>query len=320
MSRRISFYAAASILLSLILVSGCVIPSQEPFESNTPVGSGLVIESFGSDFQEVYGGEEVTFRVKFKNTGSVKAEDVFAELLGLDQLWEPGENTIVYNGEVLPDEPECRYTIRKVMLSPPDPEKGIEGGEKICTWRYIAPQVKLSIVAEPHVRLYYTYKTLLSKAITIVPQKELIDMQNQGVPLPTETVSVTKSPISFDVTADTPIRAYGSSVTFPIVIRINNIGGGTVCGSDGYSCKKPGQEWNHFTLDIKLPDGWSFETCKNKEEIYLAHGKSQTITCKVRVSTPVTGLRQDIVKVSARYGYFIDKTGYVKVLPSIANQ
>jgi len=315
------------ILFFLIPTSGCIFDNI-PFDSQTPVGSGIVIESFrtGPELSEVYSNEEVTFVLKFRNTGSVKAENCFAELLGLDQLWEGRDDTRKNprNQEVFPYEKECQYDQRGnwIVLLPPDPSAGIEGGDKICTWGYIAPDVPPGLYADyvPRARVFYDYKSFLIKTVTLLPTEELKLIQNQGKGLPVETTSQSDSPVSLDIEARSPIRTYGQTLTFPLVIKIENVGGGTVC-KDSERCRKyteGGAEWNVFKLYIKLPEGMSFEpgSCTGDEDIYLVMGRSQTITCKVKVDGIPERLTQKNIQVTAEYGYFIDKTTKIRVLPS----
>jgi hypothetical protein len=326
-SLKIKIIAMIFVSISSILTSGCVFDNI-PFDSQTPAGSGIVIESFRTEpeLSEVYSNEELNFVLKFRNTGSVKAENCYAELLGLDQLWEGKDDTKKNprNQEVFPYERECQYDQMGnwVVLLPPDPSAGIEGGDKICTWGYVAPDVPPGIYADyrPRARVFYDYKSFLIKTITIVPKEELVVLQNQGKSLPVETTSKSDSPISMEIETRSPIRTYGKTLTFTMVIKIENIGGGTAC-KDSDKCRKyteGGAEWNVFKLYIKLPDGMGFEpeSCTGDEDIYLIMGKSQTISCKVRVDNVPDRLTQKNIQLTAEYGYFIDKTTQIRVLPS----
>ncbi len=314
-------------LILLLLTSGCTMLTI-PFESQTPVGAGVVIESFGiePEMSEVYSNEEVLFVLKFRNTGTAKAENCFAELLGLDQTWKPGEGarTNPRNQEVFPMERECQYDQRNhwIVLLPPDPTSGIEGAYHVCTWKYRAPEVPPGLYADykPRARVFYDYESFIIKTITIVPRDELTIIQNQGKPLPAETVSKSKSPISIDVETRSPIRTHGETLVFPVIIKVENVGGGTVC-ENSEKCRKfaqGGPAWNRFTLNINLPPGMEFveESCSPKETISLVGGKSQTIACKVRVTEIPDRLTQKNLEIRAKYGYFIDKTIEIRVLPS----
>ncbi len=309
-------------LIFLPLISGCVFPTGEPFESQTPEGTGVIIDHFGPDLPDAYSGEEVKFILRVRNTGSVKAENGFAELLGLDQVWYPGRNTFQSpTGEVFPDELKCRHTSKGITLLPEDPDSGITGGEDTCTWRYIAPEVLpgLNIHSKPRVRFFYSYRSSTIKTVTLVSREELKVLQEQGKSLPLETYSKTKSPITLDIETASPIRIYGNQVQFPIVITIRNVGGGTVCSSVE-ACKKAivGTEgWYNFDLDIFPAEGMRLEVCSQRERIVLIGNNPQSISCKITADTTSDiGIIQKNIELRAEYGYFIDKTADVFVYPS----
>lgn len=318
-------------LFLILLISGCVLPTDDPFQSQTPEGTGVIIESFGPDFPEVYSNEEVKFTLKIKNTGSVKAENCFAEVLGIDQVWKPGVNAEVINQEVLPDEPNCKYTsppAQMITLLPEDPDSGITGGEATCTWRYEAPEVLpgLKINSQPRVRVFYSYKSATIKSITLVSREELKSLQDQGKGLPSETSSTTKSPISFDIESQSPIRTYGNFVEFPIVITIKNVGGGNVCSSID-KCKKSqwgepgewsaGEGWYNMNFEIVIPSGIQFVNCASKQNVVLIGNEPQKVSCKLKADAgQQIGIMQKNIEIRSQYGYFIDKTADVVVYPS----
>jgi hypothetical protein len=319
----------AILLLAPMFFSGCTIPfiGNNPFNSNTPADTGVIIQDFVPDFQNVRSGEEVTFSLKVKNTGSVNAESGFAELLGLDQMWKWNNKNVATNvNEVFPNEKECWYTVdgRRISLLPPDPQVGTTGGEHVCTWSYIAPTVApgLSIHSTPRVRFYYSSKSSTIKTITVASREELKALENEGKTLPSEAYSKTKSPISIDIETSTPIRTYGYDVGFPLVITVKNVGGGTVCMKDSYSCKKPGgwgenENWNRVQLWIKLPGNWGLKDCEYPTSMMLVGKDPQKITCRVEVDLrQQVGVAQQNVEVSSAYGYFIDKTTDIYVKPS----
>ena len=167
----------------MIFTSGCVLPSPEPCDSKTPVGTGVIIEHFGPDYQKVYSGEEVEFVMRVRNTGTVKAEGGFAELLGLDQIWEGGIGTKENIGgrETFPNEMKCRYTSRGINLLPGDPDAGIEGGTETCTWTYTVPEVSgEGVRSQPRIRFFYSYSSSTIKTVTLVSREALKTIQNQG--------------------------------------------------------------------------------------------------------------------------------------------
>jgi hypothetical protein len=324
----------ASLILFIIFTSGCVLQNwQNPFDSKTPEGSGVIIEYFGGDIQDniYYSGEKVTFLLKVKNTGSVKAEEGFAELLGLDYSWRPAGSKLSQTGELFPEEEACRYTNKKITLLAPDPERGTEGSETVCTWKYIAPDVLpgITIDVKPRARFYYTYKSSTVKTITLVGREELKVLQEQGKSLPIESYTKTNSPISIDIETATPIRVYDSKVEFPIVVTVKNTGGGTPCLESSKNCKKEGgvgenENWHKIDIKITLPSGLlpAENSCKANnnvitERVFFVGNSPQSFSCKIVGEIPSTiGITQKTIKAEAVYGYFIDKTTEVVVYSS----
>ncbi|MCK5023015.1 MAG: hypothetical protein KAS04_02485, partial [Candidatus Aenigmarchaeota archaeon] len=254
----------------------------------------------------------------------------FAELLGLDQTWESGEGTIeTEREELFPNEEECRHTSKKIKLLAEEPDKGISGGEKVCTWTYIAPSVKtgLKVHATPRVRFFYKYSSSTIKTITIVPREELKTLQNQGKGLPSESYSKTRSPIDIGIETSSPVRSYGDSVEFPIIITVKNTGGGTVCKTIE-NCKKAtwgikpdtdiNEGWYVVNLDIIIPPDSTIKNCNEMEKVVLIGTTPQTFSCKmtVNIRPDQIGLIQKKIEVRADYGYFIDKSSSVTVLSS----
>jgi len=320
-------YMLLALFLPL-LISGCTIPFIGPtFNSNTPEGTGVVIKDFGPDIQgDINSGEKVTFALRVKNTGSVTAEKGFAELIGLDYVWKAAGLRQSNLGELFPNENNCAYDIRNINLLPEDNEAGTTGEETVCTWTYTAPTVSpgIAITSTPRVRFYYTYHSTTIKTITMLSREELINLQNQGKGLPVESYTATKSPISLEIASASPVKIYGNQAEFPIIITIKNVGGGTVCYKESFNCKKPGgisenDNWNWFMLRINLPEGLTLDaaSCAGDEKIYLVGSSPQTLSCKIiaDVSKQV-GISQKNIELAATYGYAIDKTISLNVVPS----
>ena len=319
-------YIAILPILLVVAASGCTIPflGSDPFNSNTPAQTGAIIEEFSPDYANVHSGEEVTFRMKVKNTGSLTLQEGFAEVLGIDQVWTGSAGNV---GEIFPLEQNCRHDIRKITLLPADAERGTAGGETVCTWKYKAPDVVsgLSITANPRVRFYYSYKSSTVKTITIASREELKALEQQGKSMPSESYSKTNSPISIDIETTTPIRTYEDKVEFPVVFKVKNIGGGTVCKLNSYDCKKKNptglgenDNWNKVVVKINLNGQLSFsdQTCVPPTITFVGN-EPQTFSCKIVANVQgQVGISQRQIEANAEYGYFIDKTTEVIVYPS----
>lgn len=299
----------AFTIMFVITVSGCTFI---PGPSGPTVG-GVSIVDFNSDFSELYPKEMVTFNLKVKNTGSVTAEKVFAELLGLDEDWYAAN-------EEDPQEDECRWKSETgFTLAPPRPEYGVDGETHVCTWKYPAPEdipAGGSIRYDATARVFYTYHTELIKSITLVSYDKMKEIQQQGGSLPIDTVSQTTSPISISVATRSPIRIQNDEVSFQLEVTIENAGGGVVCRKD--KCKKQyGGKWNEVKLKIDLPNGMELSDNSGCSKIagegdYVSvwTGKPNKIACEIEIpkSYSITGPEQKTVNVRADYSYFIEKT------------
>jgi hypothetical protein len=318
-------YVAVLPILLVVAASGCTIPfgGIDPFNSNTPAQTGAIIEEFSPDYANVHSGEEVTFRMKVKNTGSLTLQEGFAEVLGIDQVWTGSAGNV---GEIFPLEQNCRYDTHTITLLPEDTERGTTGGEAVCTWKYKAPDVEsgLSTSASPRVRFYYSYKSSTVKTVTIASREELKALEQQGKSMPSESYSKTNSPISIDIETTTPVRTYEDKVEFPVVFTVKNAGGGTACLGNGLNCKKPGgtgdnNNWNKVLIKIILPQSLSLAqgSCSETQPINFVGNNPQTFSCKIVANVQgQVGISQRQIEANAEYGYFIDKTTEVIVYPS----
>ena len=325
-------------ILIVVVVSGCIIPTL-PISPTTPSAGGLGVESFTTDLQlsEFYSEEPITFQIKFRNTGSMKANNVFAELLGLDEDWccdDIGEGSWTIGKEKLPNEDKCRYTGDGFTMDPPNSDMGTQGESAVCSWSYMTPDIPKNIPSVPYhpsVRLFYSYKTIFQRTITFGSHQDLRNIQDLGGSLPVSSGVVTSSPVLLTLNVNSPVRFWTTGtgigeVTFPIEINIENVGGGVACATDSFiskSCKSAhgGQEAkNKIKLKIDVGSDLTLgEECQEFGSGYgnivsLWKGKSNSITCDVKVSGLTnTGSVQKKITLEAVYEYTIDSDMEIRV-------
>ena len=296
------------LVLPALLVSGCTL---------TPVevtGNGVEIESLSADFDNIFEGEQVTFRMTVRNTGSADTQEVFAELLGIDQEWGPNPGQ-----EVLPNEEECRYgSDSHFSLLAPEPENGIPGQSHICTWTYIAPDLPdgASITYEVTGRVFYRYSSSTLTSVTFGTYDELVALQNSGQPLPAETTSSSKGPIKITIESQGPIRfSEGeSTVEFPLYITIENLGGGVVCKADDPNeCKDymGTDPQNKVSISFSAND-INLDDCEISEMSVWA-GLPNYHSCEAIATNMPQIISQRIITATAAYSYYSDKTTTVTV-------
>ena len=275
-------------------------------------GNGVDIISFTTETSVLSPGEEGTFEVKIKNTGSVKATNAFVELLGLDHTWSSSGE------EILPNEEKCRYTVGQISLLPRDENTGAQGGEFVCTWNYKAPGTLPlgETTYEPTARVFYTYETTSVSSVTLVPKEELINFMENGGTLKSDIVSQTKSPVKITLKTRGPVKLVGGRSEFPIEITIENVGGGTVC-PDVTRCKRQrGNIWDKLIIEMELPEGLENKDCEFIGElIQLSMGKSQIIKCNLEITNPenIGSVTQKYIRLHSTYGYFNDAKMAIRV-------
>ena len=309
-AKALLFFAAAMFIAAT--VSGC---------TQVPAGTGIDVLNFETDFSEVMSGERVDFYVRMKNTGSLTADNVFAELLGLDASWYDPEEEPLGGGpwagstenfkEKLPNEENCRYTGSGSSLMPPNPFFGTDGQEKTCSWSYKAPEIPsgTSLIYEPKVRVYYNYKTTAKASITLLPRTELIRMQNSGQSPPSHIITESSSPVDIELRIQPSIRVSGNGASFPLEIALANIGGG-VCCLEG-RCKKHGSAenvWNTVTVRITSSQGISLKDKCSGEIIVPFYRNVATIVCDADVGLEnLNTAEQRTIDIEVSYDYFVDK-------------
>jgi len=312
---RLSTILLSVSLLVVLSASGCTtIPSGG--------STGVEVLEFSAAFSEVSPGEPILFDMRFKNMGSEPAEEVFAELLGLDEDWFASSKDYQGNrdlhGEILPRQTQCQYDGDKMVLLPPSSFYGTDGAEGTCSWLYKAPASFPSGFSPTYKvtgRVFYNYKTHLVKSITVFPVNELLSFKESGRTIPTSTTSSSVSPITITAEAQNPIRVWNTEkATFPIKITVSNTGGGMACESS-FACKKAspgGPKWNQVKLSIKPTRGLGVdcEEFGSSEESILEvwPNRDNSIVCEIEILglSELTAHEERIISIQAEYGYFKD--------------
>ncbi len=297
---------------SIVAASGCT--------TSLETGNGVAIQDFSPTLSEVNPGEPLELNLKVKNIGSVKAQNVFAEVLGLDEDWAASSGQPAAGGEKLPQQEWCRYTDDSghTELMPPDMVFGTEGETASCTWLYRTPgdypsgfDPEYKVTA----RVYYDYRTDLVKSIVLVPTREMIEYNRQGRSLPADTVSATRSPVTVTAITDTPIRFWENEAEFPLRITVSNTGGGMVCLRG--ECKKAQHgtdSWNKLTLKVH-GNGFTIPDNCQERVVSVWPGRDNSITCDLRVSTAdIMGRQEKTLGITAEYSYFTDAVSSVTVI------
>lgn len=200
------------ILLTLIVAaSGCVDSTQ----SSETSSSSVAIESFEVVPDPVFSTQEVTNRMRLKNTGGQMAENVEVRLFNIPF------------GSVNQQEWEGTRNIEFGSLRPADTENNIPATPKTQTVQLQPPQLErgVSIPYDIMARISYDYST---KGITEIQLmgEERFRSQNPGREQP--TVDNTAGPVQIGIRTRTPIVFYeGGSTSSDLCITVTNNGEGT---------------------------------------------------------------------------------------------
>lgn len=274
------------LIVFTVMSSGCV---TTPTTGN--YGNGVTILDFEPEIKSAYSGEEVNFRARIKNMGSFEANDVSASIGSIKNEWN------------------CRDTFTRTdKLMAPAPDRGTEGEEKVFTWECQAPDIQsgMQIPYEARAEIEYTYKSITSKSVTILPRRELITLENAGQSLPSETISKSHSPVEVDIQVKGPIVIVGNSVSFPVNIKISNVGGGIVKDSKIEQFKISGEGG----VSVKCDNDGSAVSA-----LPLWRGQSQTLTCTAQADADAnTAITQARIVAVLNYHYIISSSSNIDVI------
>ncbi len=281
------------LLILILLVSGCT-------SAGGGTGPGVVILGFEPDFSSVESGDDVKLYLRVQNQGGMEAENVEAELTGID----PTEWGVFV---------KTKYLGSAGNLIPPRPEYGTEGETDTSTWDLQAPRLAgtLSQTYSPAVRVYYTYQTVATKPITLVDEDELRRLIQMGQSLPTKETTYTAGPLLVNIVTGKYIKSTDQwGRTFPITIHIENTGPGTV----GSKYKSFEREDYPVDVRITLPNGLGTAgDCQTYQRIDLWKGKSYDLTCDLRITRAPSITEERTIGVRLEYGYHVDAATTVAV-------
>ncbi len=286
-------YSLPILLVFVLLVSGCT-------SIGGGTGPGVVILSFEPDFTSVESNDDVKLYIRVQNQGGMEAENVEAELTGIDPIeWGVFVKT--------------KYLGSAGNMIPPRPEYGTEGETDTTTWDLQAPRLAgtLSQTYNPAVRVYYTYQTVATKPITLVDEDELRRLMQMGKSLPTKETTYTSGPLSVNIVTGKYIKSTDQwGKTFPITISIRNTGPGTV----GSKFKTFEQEDYPVDVRITLPNGLGTAgDCQTYQRIDLWRGQEYDLTCNLRITRAPSIAEERTLEVRLEYDYFVDATTSVTV-------
>jgi len=297
-------------VLAVVLVSGCVGPSGP----GVATGAGLVITDWEPDFSQVNSNEKVRVQLRAQNQGQVRAENIEAEITGID---------ITEWGTLM------GFSAKKQLGSAmyADPETGTPGAVLTATWDLEAPKLSKGVdfTYEPIVKLAYDYKTTAQKPITLVDIDELRNIMQQGKSLPSEPTTYSAGPLAVEIRTGDYVKTsddFGKVYDiFPLYVKVTNTQweqGGTVTQK---GVMFPTGEVSYpVEMKITPPTGTNFvfsgfgQNCGQNVIMDLWQGKDAEITCELDVTSPPTYREEKLINVELQYRYRTEAATQVRVV------
>lgn len=294
------------LLGTVVLASGCI---GDPRGGQVGTGPGISIQAFEPNVNIIESDDDLQLRFKIQNIGGEEATDVLARLIGINP------------DEWLPD----AVDISLFDMLPANSQAGTPGQTKEDIFTVIAPLLPegQTVNYNPILRIHYGYRTSVTKPITLVTQQEMARLTQEGKSLPAGQTVVSGGPVSVSIITGNIIRATrqtGELKAFPITIRIDNTGGGTL--SPNPEVSRFGED-NMVFLRVELPPGLEFDTpeCqafRGGAEVRLFRGKDIDITCEIVVTNPPVAVEQRTIIMTLDYDYFIERSTVLSVKGTVA--
>jgi hypothetical protein len=242
----VKYLAAMMLAVSVLLVSGCVVPGLGP-SAAAGTGPGVVVLNWEPDFPEIQSNETVRLAARMQNQGQVDARDVRAFLTN---IYVPDWNNVT-SAEV------SIGSLVAVNLATDTP-----GQVYTHSWGLRAPDISTGAINmyQPLLKVQYDYKTTAKKSVTLVDVDELRKLKQQGRPLPSNPTTVSAGPVTVEIQAGNYIKAGAGAGTFPIHIKVINTewekGGSAVRHGSWIG----GSVYNEVPQDTKAAGGKEYNT------------------------------------------------------------
>lgn len=298
------------ILSAVLITSGC---TTDPGTTVT-LGKGVAITGFESDFpgMSLESDDDVGLMLRVQNQGELDAEDVEAQLYGID-MSEWG------TGGFMTSETENIGTLLAA-----DAVTGTEGQSKTVQWNLRAPSLPKGnqFTYEPRVRVSYDYQTKARKPITLVDVDELKKLVQQGKTLSSEATRSSAGPLSVEIRTGNFVKTQNYDDPFPLNIFVTNDlweSGGSVVEGSGFFGYGLDQYQYPVKVKLTLPDGMSLsgsgQGCSTSGEwVNLWKGKSADLTCEIRVTNPPDISVEKLIQVELDYRFSLDASTTITVI------
>lgn len=296
-------------VFAVMLISGCVTGP-----SAGGLGAGLAITDWTPDMSDLYSGDDVRLQFRIQNQGEVRAENVRAELAGID-INEWG----TFGGFL--DTLEVAGT-----MLPYDTTTSTPGEVRTMDWNLQAPRLAkgTSFAYTPIVKVSYDYTTAAQKPITLVDVDELRRIKQQGKTLTGKPTTYSAGPLAVEIKTGNYVKTsddFGMQYDiFPVYIKVTNTQweqGGTVVKGGFFGL---GEGDYPVQMSITPPSGTSFvysgfgSDCSSLVNLNLWQGKDAEVTCEFEVTNPPAYQQEKLITVGLDYRFQTEKSTTVNVV------
>jgi hypothetical protein len=279
---------------------------------------GISIIDFSALPSKTYSGSTVRISLTLENIGGETVENGLVCLMGENfpgsakqGFWETQDKI-------------CKK-IRK--LKAPDISQQIPGGQSTLKWSLKTPLLPKGIETTDIFsgRVFYEYVTKASLKLFALTETERIVIEQKGESIPTFKVDKTQGPVDIYLEVQPqPIVVVNGEAYANLKIVLRNKGSGTIFDPSGFSWQDTDKipvigedKLNKIYLSVTAPDEIEItcdeESCDGKYCIELFM-KKMTVSCNVHLKDPTLTTKKSYpIFVEARYGYYFDKTTWVKV-------
>jgi len=268
-------------IIPLILVVAVVVLSGCTDIINTGGSGALAIRSFTISDTNVEPRSTSYLELTLENVGGRTARGVTINLMGLTDEWGI-------------------YPSRNIAMGDMAPKIRDQAGQKeVVTWTLTAPEKDVQQSYPITAAISYNYDSSYNANFKVVSY-DWYRLKNDKGGISSE--GYTDGPITIRVTTQS---SYISGGRYPVIINIQNTGGGRVyMGSISNQ-----QDLDRMAVTVRGAG------CRNTA-VRLADGKSASIYCYID-APGVSGYKIYPVEVSATYSYFVDNTITATLMPKI---
>ncbi len=297
------------LLVSFVALSGCTLPFGGG-GGGTSVVNGLIVTKFAPDFPEIGAGEPVTFTMNIQNVGGSIAKGIKIQTFGgvtEGTGWKSIEDPVVPQND----------------LRPRDVANELPGETIDITWQATAPEdIKTLNSYTASARVLFKYTTSASGTLKFytddylksVPRAQYDSfIRNAGV----SSYTSTDGPISIAFSTGTrPLIIYGgSSSNYVLQITLTNTGTGNAVDPGSYTSVTYDNLYK-VRIDVDTSGGLSIKCNPSTSGLVtLSGGQSRVLYCTIDPPSGIVNTEEFNIDVEAEYGYFVETSTTVNVLP-----